>query len=254
MNIIPVTGDGLTMSSREIADLTGKRHPDVRRDIRNMLEVLNFDVSSFAHIYKDGSGRDQEEYRLDRELTMTLVSGYDIPLRHRVVTRLAELENSPKTQAPANLSRLQLIELAMQAEQERLALEVKATALEEKVAEQAPKVQALDRIATYSDGSFCIRDAAKNLQIQEKRLRQWLSENNWIYRRPMGAGWLAYSDKLKAGVLEHKITTGTKADGSSWTDTQVRVTAKGIAKLALVVPPDGFFLPQSSGSTQGARL
>jgi anti-repressor protein len=140
------------------------------------------------------------------------------------------------TAVSANLSRLQLIELAMQAEQERLALEVK-------VAEQAPKVEALDRIATYSDGSFCVRDAAKNLQIQEKVLRQWLSEHDWIYRRPMGSGWLAYSDKLKAGLLEHKITTGTKADGSTWTDTQVRVTAKGMAKLALLVPPTGFFPP-----------
>ncbi|NMG64392.1 DNA-binding protein [Azoarcus indigens] len=119
----------------------------------------------------------------------------------------------------------------------------KVIALKETLAEQAPKVEALDRIATYSDGSFCIRDAAKNLQIQEKVLRQWLSEHDWIYRRPMGSGWLAYSEKLKAGLLEHKITTGTKADGSAWTDTQVRVTAKGMAKLALLVPPTGFVPP-----------
>lgn len=133
---------------------------------------------------------------------------------------------------------------------EKLALENKAQA--EALAEQAPKVQALDRIATYSDGSFCIRDAAKNLQIQEKRLRQWLSEHNWIYRRPMGSGWLAYSDKLKAGLLEHKMTTGNKADGSEWTDTQVRVTAKGMAKLAMLLPPDGvlFSLPINGAGTR----
>jgi phage regulator Rha-like protein len=63
----------LTMTSREIAELTCKRHPDVRRDIRNMLEALKRDVSSFAHTYKDSAGRDQEEYRLDRELTLILV-------------------------------------------------------------------------------------------------------------------------------------------------------------------------------------
>lgn len=131
----------------------------------------------------------------------------------------------------------------------------KVIALEEKVAEQAPKVEGFDRIATYSDGSFCIRDAAKNLQVQEKYLRQWLSEHDWIYRRPMGSGWLGYSDKLKAGLLEHKITTGTKADGSTWTDTQVRVTAKGLAKLAMLLPPtDGFFPPPSKGADPSARL
>lgn len=129
---------------------------------------------------------------------------------------------------PATLSRLQLIELAMQAEQERLALEHKVEAL-------APKAEALDRIATHSAGSFCIRDAAKTLQIQEKRLRQFMFERHWIYRRPMNAGWLAYSDKLQAGLMEHKMIRGEKSDGSEWTDTQARVTAKGMAKLAVLL-------------------
>lgn len=98
MNELTIHGgnsEPMTMTSREIAELTGKRHPDVRRDIRNMLEALKKDVSSFAHIYTDSAGREQEEYHLDRELTLTLVSGYDIPLRHRVVSRLAELEARP---------------------------------------------------------------------------------------------------------------------------------------------------------------
>lgn len=92
MNIIPFASESMTMSSREIAELAGKRHDHVMRDFRKMLEALGKDVLSFGAIYKDAYGRDQQEYRLDRELTLTLVSGYDIPLRHRVVTRLAELE------------------------------------------------------------------------------------------------------------------------------------------------------------------
>ena len=68
------------MSSREIADLTGKQHAHVMRDIRTMLEALGKDVPSFGAIYQDAYGRDQTEYRLDRELTMTLVSGCDVPL------------------------------------------------------------------------------------------------------------------------------------------------------------------------------
>ena len=54
-------------------------------------------------------------------------------------------------------TRLQLIELAMQAEQERLVLEAK-------VGELAPKAEALDRISTADVGSLCITNAAKALQ------------------------------------------------------------------------------------------
>jgi len=82
----------VTMSSREIADITGKRHPDVKRDIERMLSALDEDASSFAHIYLDSMNRDQTEYRLDRDLTENLLLSYSAPLRRRVLARMRELE------------------------------------------------------------------------------------------------------------------------------------------------------------------
>jgi phage antirepressor YoqD-like protein len=224
------------MSSREIAELTGKDHAHVMRDIRTMLEVLKKDASSFGGIYQDAYGRDKPCFNLDRELTMTLVSGYDIPLRHRVVTRLAELEaqQQPQQLSPANFSRLQLIELAMQAEQERLESEKQRQILALEVQAMAPKVEALERIAK-SEGSFCLTDAAKSLQVQPRQFTQLLQSKHWIYRRPMGSGWLAYQDRIQSGHMEHKVTTGEKSDGHEWTNTQVRVTSKGMTRLAQVL-------------------
>jgi len=46
-----------TMSSREIAELTGKRHDHVMRDIRTMLEELKLTGPSFGGSYKDSTGR-----------------------------------------------------------------------------------------------------------------------------------------------------------------------------------------------------
>lgn len=130
---------------------------------------------------------------------------------------------------PATMSRMQLIELAMQAEQERLKLEQKVEVLE-------PKAQALDRLATRADGSLCITNAAKDLQVQPKALFGLLSGAlRWIYRRAGGAGWVAYQDKLQQGLLEHKVTVVSRSDGSEKLTEQVLVTPKGLAKLASVV-------------------
>ena len=84
------------MSSREIAELTGKRHADVKRDIRNMLNELGLDASSFAHIYKDASGRDQDEFNLPKDLTFTLVLGYDVKRRYAVTQPSGAAERSAR--------------------------------------------------------------------------------------------------------------------------------------------------------------
>ncbi|WP_421551774.1 Rha family transcriptional regulator [Pseudomonas yamanorum] len=80
------------MSSREIANLTGKRHPDVKRDIQAMAVELKVDVSEFAHIYNDSRNREQVEYLLDREHTDCLLTGYSAGLRMKVIRRWRELE------------------------------------------------------------------------------------------------------------------------------------------------------------------
>lgn len=84
------------------------------------------------------------------------------------------------------------------------------------------------------DGSVCITNAAKDLGIQPKRLFAWLSENLWIYRRAGGSGWVAYQHRIQSGLLEHKVTTVEKSDGTTKMVEQVLVTPKGLARLAQV--------------------
>lgn len=114
----------------------------------------------------------------------------------------------------------------------------KVMALQGRVEKLEPKADALDRIATGTDGSFCLTDAAKAMQMQPRHFTAWLQKLGWIHRRPMGTGWLGYQVKIAAGMLEHKVTTGEKTDGTEWASTQVRVTAKGMAKLAELASTD----------------
>jgi hypothetical protein len=92
------------MSSREIAELTGKEHADVMRDARNMFDQLGLVASSFAGYYVASNGKSNPLFNLPKDLTLTLVSGYSVPLRHRIVTRLQELE-SAKAQPVVALGR-----------------------------------------------------------------------------------------------------------------------------------------------------
>lgn len=94
-----------------------------------------------------------------------------------------------------------------------------------------PKAEALDRIST-SDGSLCITDAAKALQMRPKDLFQWLDAHDWIYRRAGCGHWIGHSEKLKQGCIEHKVTVVSRTDGSEKTTEQVRVTPKGLTKLS----------------------
>ena len=82
----------LTMSSLEIAELTGKEHRNVTRDILVMLTELGIDTLKLERIYKDSMNRKQTEYLLDKELTLTLISGYSIKLRRAIIKRWQALE------------------------------------------------------------------------------------------------------------------------------------------------------------------
>lgn len=262
-----------TMSSREIADLCEKEHKHVLRDIRTMLiglygdehvakivpeqyrnrhsefirenadEILNAVCGHFG----DGPNWDHDKFRgfrwsrdnrgyivafeLDRSHTMTLVAGYKVKLRKAIIDRWEELERKVRSIDP-------LAALNDPAAMRGLLLTYteKVLALEAKNTELSHKADALDRIAT-ADGSLSITEAAKGLQMRPKDLFDYLQRNGWIYRRTGGQSFLGYQSKTTAGLLEHKITTILRADGSEKVTEQVRITARGLSKLAQLIKP-----------------
>ena len=57
MNILMKFNHPLTMSSREIAELTGKQHKNVLADIDKMLNELEIQSAEFSADYHDDKGR-----------------------------------------------------------------------------------------------------------------------------------------------------------------------------------------------------
>ncbi|KAA0686002.1 phage regulatory protein/antirepressor Ant [Neorhizobium sp. P12A] len=220
-------GQPATMSSIEIADLCGKRHDHVMRDIRVMLEALDEGLPKFGGTYSDSQGKQQKCFHLPRDLTMTLITGYSIPLRKKVIDRLDELERrQPVTidlNDPANLRALLLDNVN------------KVIDLQHQLEEMQPAVAALEQIAE-AHGSFNRTEAAKHLGIPPHTLMRWMTTNGWTYRRPGSKEDIAYQSKIVAGYLEHKVNTGPRPDGTEWVSTQVRVTPKGLTVLAKAFP------------------
>lgn len=101
--------------------------------------------------------------------------------------------------------------------------------LQQQLAAQAPKVEALDRLAE-ARGAMCLTDAAKALQMRPSDLIGWMQEHTWIHKRP-GTAWLAYQPRITSGLLVHKvIPRGEGAETRIF--GQVLVTPKGLARLA----------------------
>ena len=213
----------VTMSSREIAELVEARHNDVVATIERLFEKGLLRSSRKSRREATG-GRPIDVYDLIERDTHLVVAGYSDEHRARVIDRWQELE--AKAQQPAIPQTLpDALRLAADL------AEQKARA-EEALALAAPKAAALDRIAAIPEGSLCITDAAKALGKAPKAMFKWLQERQWIYRRPGGSHWIAYQHRLQTGVLDHKITTITKNDGSEKIIEQVLVTAKGMARLS----------------------
>ncbi|MEN1996813.1 Rha family transcriptional regulator [Stenotrophomonas bentonitica] len=123
MNGLVHTDGRVTLTSLEIADLTGKRHDNVMRDIRAMLVELHGEggVLRFEETQRNPqNGQSYPVFVLPPREVKVLVTGYSITLRAKVIDRLDELE---KAATPHELSRLEILQIALEAEQGRLAME-----------------------------------------------------------------------------------------------------------------------------------
>ena len=192
-----------TMSSREIAELTGKRHDHVMRDIRNVLSELKITDPKFGGTYMDGSGRSMPCFHLDRELTETLVTGYSIPLRHKVIRRLHELEGAQTDKPVAIPSYAEALRLYVDQIEQTAVLRVENN-------QQATKIHSLENL--FKEGmthtQFC-----KGLNgVNVIQVGNYLESRSWLY------------NESKSGV-RHRV--GSYARDKYMTEHQVEVTPHG---------------------------
>ena len=109
------------MTSREIAELTGKRHDHVLRDIDNLVASLSPELGNGfkSDTYTAGEpARSYRQYLLDRDATYCLVAGYDATSRMRIIKRWQELEQRslPAPMTPVQIGAQVITEMMKVAE------------------------------------------------------------------------------------------------------------------------------------------
>lgn len=222
-----ITSSGMeTMTSLQIAEITGKLHKDVLEAIRNMESAWvrttgrKFPLSE----YKDSTGRRLPMYVLTKTECLYVATKFNDEARAKLVIRWEELEREQQAggfRVPKSLSEaLRLAaEQAERVEAQRMQIET-----------MRPKALFADAVAS-SDRSCLVAELAKILQqngvnIGQNRLFAWLREHGYLgmkgeyYNQPTQRA-------MDMGLFEIKKTSITKPDGSVLVTTTTKVTGKG---------------------------
>lgn len=208
---------GARMTTREIADLTGKEHKHVLRDARALLSELELEEERYAQIWTDPqNGQRYTMLALPKRETLILVSGYSVTTRAKIIDRWQELEAGatvlPRTMAEA--LRLAADQAEQLEEQQR------------QIAQARPAVEFVERYV-HADGLKGFREVCKLLKANEARFRDFLLDRKIMYR--LGSSMTAYQPHIDAGRFE--VRTGV-ARASEHAYTSAKFTPKGVDWIA----------------------
>ncbi|WP_323142743.1 phage antirepressor KilAC domain-containing protein [Massilia phyllosphaerae] len=213
-------GADVTMSSREIAELTKSSHDNVMKTIRRLIGegVVSGNETPYYH---PQNGQTYSEFLLSFRDTMVVVSGYSADLRARIIDRWQELERgAPAAPVPA-LPRTFAEALRLAADQQDV-----ITAQAERLAAAAPAVEFVERYADAT-GTKGFRQVCKLLGANEAQFREFLIEERIMYR--LGGELTPHAPHIDAGRF--CVKTGT-AQVSGHAYNAARFTPKGVTWVA----------------------
>lgn len=229
-----------TMTSLEIAEVTGKQHAHIMRDIRKLLEQgvseSNFGLTSYRQAQPNGGSKDVPMYQLTKKGCLILASGYDALLREKIINRWEELENQvrkseivmPNFSNPAEAAR------AWADQYERnLALEANNKELKEENQNLAPKGEYFDDLVARNLLTNFTK-VAHQLNIKRKTFIEWLIRDKFIYRDQKNK-LVPYAKY--AHTYFH--INDTKGKYSKWAGNQTLITPEGKEAFRLLYERKG---------------
>lgn len=241
------SGQPLTMSSREVADLVESRHDSVKRTIERLADRgVIVPPPMVGELDQDAMGRPRNThvYRLDKRSSLIVVAQLSPEFTARVVDRWQELEveraqparpnfADPATAARAWADQVELLDLNNPNVLLRL-LESHTEHGEKADAQNAhatSKLDGLEALHTSKD-TLGLRLTAKSLSVMETRLVTWLIANGWAFRQKGHGPLRACSAFLASGHLQQGVSAYERSRSpKQGPSRQLRVTMKGFDLL-----------------------
>lgn len=239
MNEISTIVDGDRMTSLQIAEITGRRHTDVMRAIRNMepaWEKVSERKFALAE-YQDEQGKPRPCYSLNKEECLYIATKFNDEARAKLIKRWKELEEQhQKPSVPQNY--LEALKSLVKAEEEKqqLALENKQkdetiitiskanVELGNKITEMLPKVSYYDRIL-QSNATMTITQIAQDYGMSAIAMNKEL-ESMRIQHKERGQ-WILYAQFLKGGYVHSRAVDIIRKDGRHDVKYNTEWTTKG---------------------------
>lgn len=225
-----------TMTSLQIAEITGKNHSDVMRAIRNMESAwIKVSQSNFALAsYKDAQGKERPCYNLTKRECLYVATKFNDEARAKLVLRWEELETAQNNQVttlpdftnPAEAARawaeqfeLKQIETkrADEAEQQVLLLSAE-------VEKMQPKVSYYDKILA-SKATMTTTQIAQDYGMSAVRFNKILEE--FKVQRKVNGQWILYAPFIGKGYVHSKPFDITRSNGQQDVVMNTEWTQKG---------------------------
>lgn len=240
-NITAITNQQ-TITSMEIAEITGKRHRDVLKAIRTMEPAWEKEQGrKFALLLRKtrtglGGSKMNPYYELNREECLYVATKFNDQARARLIIRWAELEkervrtvrtDSPQPSNaqyangglpvdPSQLTRKQLLLMALEAEEERERLKAEKEELEAEkfslMVEQSQKdekIQHLEESVSYLKVIMSDNTSVTVSQIAQDYGMSAVAFNNLLkglrIQRAVGGQWILYSEFLNLGYVANRM-------------------------------------------------
>jgi phage antirepressor YoqD-like protein len=223
-------------TSLAIAEGVGNPHKSVIQLIRqNTSDMEEFGPLAFemrkGEALPQGGFAKSTEYAILNEQQSTLLLTYmrnnDVvrEFKKRLVKAFFELAQQRQSPAVNNLSRLDILQMAIQSEEERLRLEYEKRQLEHQLEEEAPLVAFAKQVEIAPD-AISVAQAAKVLGTGQRRLFDFLRQIGWVSRRNE-----PYQTKIEAGYLNVKLGSFHHPSHGLQQSVTALVTGKGLTKL-----------------------